>query len=78
MAMSGEYGTVATKKPQVTVYVNPEVNEALDRAASEDQRSRSQMAAVLLEEALRSRGYLPPKSQDKSPEQQDKTTGQDS
>ena len=54
----------------MTVSVNPEVNDALERAASEEQRSRSQMAAVLLEEALRSRGYLPSK-------QPDKTTGQD-
>jgi len=50
---------MATKKPQVTVYVRDEVNAALDLAAMQQQRSRSQMAAVLLEEALRARGYLP-------------------
>ena len=50
---------MATKKPQVTVYVRDEVNAALDLAAIQQQRSRSQMAAVLLEEALRARGYLP-------------------
>ena len=50
---------VATKKPQVTVYVRDDVNEALDKAALREQRSRSQMAAVLIEEALRAKGYLP-------------------
>ena len=49
---------VATKKPQVTVYVRDEVNGALDRAALKEQRSRSQMAALLIEEALRAKGYL--------------------
>lgn len=49
---------MATKKPQVTVYVRDDVNEALDKVASKEQRSRSQMAAVLLEEALRARGCL--------------------
>jgi hypothetical protein len=49
---------MATKKPQVTVYVRDEVNEALDKAALKEQRSRSQMAAVLIEEALRARGYM--------------------
>ena len=58
MAMSLSSG-MATKKPQVTVYVRDEVNAALDLAAMQQQRSRSQMAAVLLEEALRARGYLP-------------------
>jgi hypothetical protein len=58
MAMSLSSG-MATKKPQVTVYVRDEVNAALDLAAIQQQRSRSQMAAVLLEEALRARGYLP-------------------
>jgi hypothetical protein len=49
---------MATKKPQVTMYVRDEVNAALDAAALKEQRSRSQMAAVLVEEALRARGYL--------------------
>ncbi len=49
---------MATKKPQVTVYVRDQVNEALDKAALKEQRSRSQMAAVLIEEALRTRGYI--------------------
>lgn len=49
---------MATKKPQVTMYVRDEVNAALDSAALSEQRSRSQMAAVLIEEALRARGYL--------------------
>lgn len=46
-----------TKKPQVTVYVRDEVNAALDAAALKERRSRSQMAAVLIEEALQARGY---------------------
>lgn len=57
MAMSVD-GSMATKKPQVTTYVRDEVNAALDRAALDDQRSRSQMAALLIEEALKARGYL--------------------
>ena len=55
---------MATKKPQVTMYVRDEVNVALDAAASNEQRSRSQMAAVLIEEALRARGYLKAELQD--------------
>lgn len=47
-----------TKKPQVTVYVRDEVNAALDAAALKERRSRSQMAAVLIEEALQTRGFL--------------------
>lgn len=49
---------VATKKPQVTVYVTGEVNAALDKVAGDERRSRSQMAALLIEEALKARGYL--------------------
>ncbi|MEP0923454.1 hypothetical protein [Leptolyngbya sp. ST-U4] len=58
MAMSAN-GGMATKKPQVTVYVADEVNAALDKAAGDERRSRSQMAALLIEEALKARGYLP-------------------
>lgn len=50
---------VATKKPQITTYVSDEVNAALDQASVEERRSRSQMAAILIEEALVARGYLP-------------------
>jgi hypothetical protein len=58
MAISAN-GSMATKKPQVTAYVVDEVNAALDKAAAKEQRSRSQMAAVLIKEALIARGYLP-------------------
>jgi predicted transcriptional regulator len=58
MAMSGD-SSMATKKPQVTTYVADEVNTALDKAAMKEQRSRSQMAAVLIKEALIARGFLP-------------------
>lgn len=57
MAMAAN-GGMATKKPQVTVYVTDEVNAALDKAAGNERRSRSQMAALLIEEALIARGYL--------------------
>jgi hypothetical protein len=57
MAVSAN-GGMATKKPQVTAYVSDEVNGALDKAASDERRSRSQMAALLIEEALIARGYL--------------------
>ncbi|NJO44112.1 MAG: ribbon-helix-helix protein, CopG family [Cyanobacteria bacterium CRU_2_1] len=56
MAMATNDG-MATKKPQVTVYVTDEVNAALDKAAGDERRSRSQMAALLIEEALKARGY---------------------
>ena len=58
MAVSAN-GGMATKKPQVTAYVSDEVNVALDKAASDERRSRSQMAALLIEEALIARGYVP-------------------
>jgi predicted transcriptional regulator len=57
MAMSTN-GRMATKKPQVTVYVTDEVNAALDLVAVDQRRSRSQMAALLIEESLKARGYL--------------------
>ena len=57
MATSADRETVATKKPQVTVYVTDEVNTALDQVALDERRSRSQMAALLIEEALKARGY---------------------
>lgn len=50
------------RKAQVTAYVRDDISAALDKAAQTDQRSRSLMAAVLIEEALTARGYLPPKS----------------
>jgi hypothetical protein len=67
---------MATKKPQVTMYVRDDVNAALDAAALKEQRSRSQMAAVLVEEALRARGYLKETAveQPDATEQPDETT----
>lgn len=56
MAMSSA-GSMATKKPQVTAYVSDDVNSALDQEASKERRSRSQMAALLIEEALKARGH---------------------
>ena len=63
---------MATKKPQVTMYVTDDVNDALAAAALKERRSRSQMAAVLVEEALRARGYL----QDESASDQEKDAKQ--
>lgn len=48
---------MATKKPKVTAYLGDEVNKALDQESAKERRSRSQMVALLLEEALRARGY---------------------
>jgi predicted transcriptional regulator len=56
MAMSAN-GSMATKKPQVTAYVTDEVNRALDQVSASERRSRSQMAALLIEEALAARGF---------------------
>lgn len=56
MAVSGN-GFVATKKPKLTAYVEEGVDKAIDREASKERRSRSQMVALLIEEALRARGY---------------------
>jgi hypothetical protein len=72
MSMSGKSGeSMATDKPQVTVYTPPGVMQALDRLCKIDRRSRSLMAAILIEEALIARGYS-------VLEEQDEPTGQDS
>lgn len=57
MGMIGNQ-VVPAKRPQVSVYLRPVVNEALDKLAATEQRSRSQMAAVLIEEGLRARRLL--------------------
>jgi hypothetical protein len=49
--------SVATDKPKLTVYVEPAVNDALQTEADKERRSKSQMAALLIEEALRARGH---------------------
>lgn len=52
-------GSMATKKPQVLAYLEPDINEVFDRLATSKRRSRSLMAAILIEEALIARGLLP-------------------
>ncbi|PSB17532.1 ribbon-helix-helix protein, CopG family [Phormidesmis priestleyi ULC007] len=56
MAVS-ENESVATKKPKLTAYVEEGVDKAIDREAAKERRSRSQMVALLIEEALKARGY---------------------
>ena len=56
MAVSGNE-SVATKKPKLTAYVEEGVDKAIDREAAKERRSRSQMVALLIEEALKARGY---------------------
>jgi hypothetical protein len=57
MRTSNTSVSVATDKPKLTVYVESAVNEALQTEADDERRSKSQMAALLIEEALRARGY---------------------
>lgn len=57
MAMSSEQESVATSKPKLTAYVEEAVNQAIDKEASKERRSRSQMIALLIEEALKARGH---------------------
>lgn len=57
MAMSNGQESVATSKPKLTAYVDEPVNQAIDREAAKERRSRSQMIALLIEEALKARGY---------------------
>jgi hypothetical protein len=49
--------SVPTDKPKLTVYVETDVHESLGKEATKERRSMSQMAALLIEEALRARGY---------------------
>jgi metal-responsive CopG/Arc/MetJ family transcriptional regulator len=49
------HAEVPSKLPQTTVRLEPEVMEELDREAKRVKRSRSNLIAVLIEEALRAR-----------------------
>ncbi len=68
MAMSTD-DSVATNKPKINAYVNEQINQAIEAEMAKERRSKSQMIELLLEEALKARGYL--LSQDAG--QQDKT-----
>jgi len=48
---------VATKKPKLTAYVDEAIDQAIDQEAAKERRSRSQMVEILIEEALKQRGY---------------------
>jgi hypothetical protein len=52
------------KTPSLGVRVLPEVKEALERAARDDDRSVSSMVERIISVWLRERGYLPKDSRD--------------
>jgi hypothetical protein len=49
--------SVPAKIPRLAVYMSEEVKGHLEKLAYKERRSASSMAAILLEEALRARGY---------------------
>jgi hypothetical protein len=57
MAATNSHETVATNKPKINAYVNDEINQAIEREMAKERRSKSQMVELLLEEALKARGY---------------------
>lgn len=61
--MLATQGIVATKKPKLTAYVSEWVDRAIDQVATQERRSRSQMIALLIEEALKARGYEVPEEE---------------
>jgi predicted transcriptional regulator len=44
--------TVPAKVPRIAVYISEEVKQDLERLASFERRSLSQMAAILIEEGI--------------------------
>jgi CopG-like RHH_1 or ribbon-helix-helix domain, RHH_5 len=48
-----------SQKPKVLVYMPDETKQALEVLANEERRSLSQMALILIEDGLKSRGKLP-------------------
>ncbi len=48
---------ITTSKPKFSVYVSPELQAAIVREAKKERRSRSKILEILLEEALKVRGY---------------------
>ncbi|MDX2239095.1 MAG: hypothetical protein NW224_00250 [Leptolyngbyaceae cyanobacterium bins.302] len=60
--------TVPAKIPRIAVYISEEVKTDLEKLAFSERRSTSAMAAILIEEALKARGYLVEElKQDSSP-----------
>lgn len=59
---------VPAKIPRVTVYISEVVKTELERLAVLERRTNSQMAAILIEEALSNRGCsLEDSKQDSTP-----------
>lgn len=56
MSMSFD-AAVATNKPKINAYIDRELNEAIEKEARKEVRSKSQMIALLLKQALQARGY---------------------
>lgn len=50
--------SVATSKPKINAYVSEPINQAIEAEMAKERRSKSQMIELLLEEALKARGYL--------------------
>jgi predicted transcriptional regulator len=47
--------TVPSDRPRVTVRLEPEVADKLEALAERERRSKSQMAEILIEEAIKAR-----------------------
>ncbi len=50
-----KYGAVTTKKPKVTIYLNDEQKEELDKWAKSEKRSVSNLVGFLVDQALEGR-----------------------
>jgi hypothetical protein len=57
MSLINSDETVATNKPKINAYVSDEINQAIEKEMARERRSKSQMVELLLEEALKARGY---------------------
>lgn len=57
MSLTNSDETVATNKPKINAYVSDEINQAIEKEMARERRSKSQMVELLLEEALKARGY---------------------
>lgn len=52
-----EIRAIPTQKPKLTTYLDEEVLNAVEAEAAQERRSRAQMMALLIEEALIARGH---------------------
>ncbi len=50
-----------TKLKRLSIYLEPEVKDAIENMATDEQRSLANMISVLITEALTSRGVTPMK-----------------